>query len=153
MSSASHTPAPVAMAGPSYTGGTVAHYKAESLDGMLRQREEEYGILQSKYFQLREDFQFNVKLVEDRDVELAKYESTLNSLKAAVGARDAQLIELKTSLASAEKGLASDREREGSMQTEMIQLRQQLDAARYHREDDLRHAKVRTPTRRRSRHG
>lgn len=35
----------------------------------------------SRYDKLKEDFKFNLALIEDRDVELGRYEATVQGLK------------------------------------------------------------------------
>lgn len=39
------------------------------------------GSMEYRYDKLKEDFKFNLGLIEDRDVELGRYEATIQGLK------------------------------------------------------------------------
>ena len=49
--------------------------------------------------QLKQDFRYNLTLLEDRDAELDKYDSDTAVLVATLSDRDRQIIELKKGLA------------------------------------------------------
>ena len=52
-------------------------YRIESLDAALKAREKELEEERSKFVKLKEDFKYNLRLLNDRHNELEKYDSVL----------------------------------------------------------------------------
>jgi hypothetical protein len=91
------------------------------LENQLNEKQDELGVFKSqvniinKYFletrsfmiifpimvscmqfeQLKSDFQYNLKLLEERDSELEKYDHDIAHLSAAIAERDRQLVDLQ----------------------------------------------------------
>ncbi len=63
-----------------------------------RQRSE----LQTKYDRLRADFDFNLRLIEERDAELNKYDLLAEHYKSTLSERDKTIADLKIQCADAE---------------------------------------------------
>lgn len=57
-----------------------------------------------QFEQLKQDFRYNLTLLEDRDAELDKYDSDTSVLVATLSDRDRQIAELKKGLADATFG-------------------------------------------------
>lgn len=56
---------------------SIQEKRIEALEISLRQKVQELGEQKLKMAQLRDDFKYNLKLLEERDAELEKYEETL----------------------------------------------------------------------------
>ena len=54
------------------------------LENELRQKSHDLCEEKKKFCQLKEDFKYNFKLLEERDVELEKHEKALNGTKHLV---------------------------------------------------------------------
>lgn len=59
-------------------------------------KEAEVEELQRRLAKIREDFQYNLRLLEDRDEELRRYDTVIENLKALVGERETQIEEMRT---------------------------------------------------------
>lgn len=52
-----------------------------TLENLLNQKEESLKLAKEKWTNLKEDFEYNLKLLEGRDEELKKYDQTFEKLK------------------------------------------------------------------------
>jgi flagellar motility protein MotE (MotC chaperone) len=51
----------------------IADYRLRSLEDQVRAKESEVKRVQEKFAKLKEDFQYNLKIIEDRDEEVVLY--------------------------------------------------------------------------------
>ncbi|CAM9380056.1 unnamed protein product [Hapterophycus canaliculatus] len=59
----------------------IHDFRIRSLEGLLEEREVALADSFARYDKLKEDFKFNLGLIEDRDVELGRYEAAVQGLK------------------------------------------------------------------------
>ena len=77
----------------------INDYRVSTLEEELRRREKAEVTVRAKFGKLKEDFMYNLKLIEDRDAELDRYEANFDSLKGVIRSKDNDLNELRTELA------------------------------------------------------
>ncbi|XP_070579694.1 coiled-coil domain-containing protein 57-like [Ptychodera flava] len=69
--------------------------RTQSLEEALKEKERQLGEEKSKFQKLKEDFKYNYKLLQERDLELERYDSIFGDLKATSSAKNAEISELK----------------------------------------------------------
>ena len=79
----------------------IHEYRVREAEARTTSKESECEDLKRKLAKLKEDFQYNLRLMEDRDDELRRYDVVIDNLKTLVGERDAQMDEMRTQLAEA----------------------------------------------------
>ncbi len=106
----------------------------------------EMSALQLKYGKLRDDFQFNLKVIDEREQELASHEDWFEKCKRVLGDRDHEISELKARLADVQVDgdLISHRlaDTERGYQERIAHQATELEALRYQREQDQRATKA-----------
>ena len=55
----------------------IQEKRIEALEKAVKQKTHDLGEEKTKFAQLKEDFKYNFKLLEERDAELEKYEQTI----------------------------------------------------------------------------
>lgn len=60
---------------------SIQEKRIEALEASLRNKTSELVEQKSKMSELREDFKYNLKLLDERDLELEKFEQALTSRK------------------------------------------------------------------------
>ena len=73
----------------------INEYRLKSLEEAIRVREETETSLRGKFKKLKDDFVFNLRLIEERDRELDKYETTCDKLKTYVREREKDIANMK----------------------------------------------------------
>ena len=120
----------------------INEYRIQTLDGLLADKERELADAKQRVGKLKEDFTYNLKLLEERDAELERYEQSFNHLKAIIRDRDIEISELKISAAELQHTVKQERERvaesEAYYQQKMAQQREDAEALRWKLDDDLR---------------
>lgn len=66
-----------------------------SLESLLKQKSHDLTEEKAKLNQLKEDFKYNLKLLEERDSELEKYEQTLTATRKQLAEKNSEISELK----------------------------------------------------------
>eukprot|EP00667_Euglena_gracilis_P003937 EG_transcript_3947 len=74
----------------------------QALQHALLQKEEELQQERQNFITLQEDFRYNLKLIEDRDAELERYDATTEELRRLVRERDGAISNLKAAAAAQE---------------------------------------------------
>ena len=69
--------------------------RTQSLEEALKEKERQLGEEKSRFQKLKEDFKYNYKLLQERDLELERYDSIFGDLKATSSAKNAEISELK----------------------------------------------------------
>lgn len=72
--------------------------RIKSLEVTLAEKEKLINNERVRFRKLREDFEYNLKLLEERDVELERYDSLFSQLKNIESARKAEVSDLKIKL-------------------------------------------------------
>jgi hypothetical protein len=120
----------------------INDYRVSTLEEELRRREKAEVTVRAKFGKLKEDFMYNLKLIEDRDAELDRYEANFDSLKGVIRSKDNDLNELRTELADTKSQLDSERNRsktnDGHYETKMRDMTEALEKAKWAQEDDER---------------
>jgi capsule polysaccharide export protein KpsE/RkpR len=78
----------------------------------------------------QEDFEYNLKLLEERDEELQNYDTTFANLKAVLRDRDHEISELKVTAKDFESQLKQEQAKLGEMdlfyQNQITELQEQV---------------------------
>nr|KAG5704183.1 hypothetical protein BaRGS_009713 [Batillaria attramentaria] len=81
----------------------VSEKRVQSLEAALAQKDKELARQSEKFLKLKDDFKYNLKLLEERDQELERYDLMFTDLKAQLNTRNAELSELRIHLDDAKK--------------------------------------------------
>ncbi|KAM5150250.1 coiled-coil domain-containing protein 57 isoform 2-T2 [Callospermophilus lateralis] len=129
----------------------------KTLSEMLSRKEEEWRVLQARHTQmqeaalqdaqkqleeaqgklrrLQEDFLYNLRVLEERDLELEHYDAAFAQARGQEEARQAEVSELKVEVARLKQELAREARR-----TEELQQQQQRRAQEHHQELERVHS-------------
>lgn len=117
-------------------------YRIRALESAIKDKEAALGEERGKIVKLKEDFSYNLKLIEDRDEELQRYDATFEGLKAAIKEKEAEAAELERVGADQQASLRQQEtkwtEQEEYYQGKLKEGRELLDTTRWQREDDAR---------------
>ncbi|XP_067671855.1 coiled-coil domain-containing protein 57-like isoform X2 [Haliotis asinina] len=72
--------------------------RVESLEKACREKEQALAAERTKLTKLKEDFKYNLKLLEERDQELQAYDANFTELRAHLSTKTAEVSELKIRL-------------------------------------------------------
>jgi hypothetical protein len=118
----------------------INEYRIRTLEHLLGERDATCSELNSKITKLKEDFQYNLKLIEGRDAELERYDATFAEVKKVVRDRDVELSEIKIQLADAQaasqQSAAKVLKTDSYYKTKLQELREQLESARWASEEE-----------------
>ncbi len=70
----------------------------------LTEREEQLSTVSSRFLQLRQDFEYNLQLLDGRDAELMQYEAEVEGLQSGLEQQGCLVEELQASLSKAQTG-------------------------------------------------
>ncbi|XP_078609551.1 coiled-coil domain-containing protein 57-like isoform X2 [Branchiostoma floridae x Branchiostoma japonicum] len=73
----------------------IQELRVETLDAAYKQKDKELYEEKAKFQKLKEDFKYNLRLLEERDKELERYDAVFTELKAKENAKNAEMSELK----------------------------------------------------------
>ena len=120
----------------------INEYRIQTLESLLQEKERDINDGKHRLAKLKEDFQYNLRLLEERDAELERYDSSFNHLKALVRDRDIEISELKIASAELQHAVKQERDRanesEAYYQAKLAAVREEGEAARWKLEDELR---------------
>jgi chromosome segregation ATPase len=120
----------------------INEYRIHTLETLLTEKERDVAENKTRMQKLKDDFSFNLKLLEERDAELERYDASFSSLKAVVRERDQELSELKIATAELQHGVKQERERaaeaEAYYSQKVAQLREEGEAVRWKKDEELR---------------
>ncbi|GAB4823137.1 hypothetical protein N2152v2_010183 [Parachlorella kessleri] len=118
----------------------------QDLQGALAARESEVLLLRQQLSQLTSDFKFNLKLLEERDLELERLEAVNSGLKETAAAKELALAETKRLLSEKDTALREKEVRLTALearQREVVELcEQQVADARASRDAEVARCKV-----------
>ena len=90
---------------------------------------------------LKEDFTYNLRLLEERDAELERYDAAFASLRAALRDKESEASELRIAAAEAAHAVAHEREASAEagrkLEAAVARGREEAEAIRWKREDEL----------------
>ena len=72
----------------------IRQCQASAVEASLKKKEQALLELQQKFQQLRNDFEYNLRLLEERDNELAQYDEVFEQLKNVINNKSAEISEL-----------------------------------------------------------
>jgi chromosome segregation ATPase len=120
----------------------INDYRIRTLETMLKDKEKGSNDTQQKFMKLKEDFQYNIKLIEDRDAELDRYDQAFVEFKSLIRDRDAEVSEMRVQVVDAQSALKQESakayEAEAYYKSKMKELRTQVDTAKWAHEDEVR---------------
>ena len=120
----------------------INEYRIQTLDCLLAEKERELAEGKQRLAKLKEDFTYNLKLLEERDAELERYDASFNHLKALVRDRDIEISELKIKAAELQHTVKQERDRatesEVYYQQKLTQMREETEAQRWKLDDEVR---------------
>eukprot|EP00058_Branchiostoma_floridae_P021601 XP_002607091.1 hypothetical protein BRAFLDRAFT_68117 [Branchiostoma floridae] len=73
----------------------IQELRVETLDAAYKQKDKELNEEKAKFQKLKEDFKYNLRLLEERDKELERYDAVFAEMKAKESAKNAEMSELK----------------------------------------------------------
>lgn len=76
----------------------VTELRIQTLEAALSGKEKDLQEEKAKFSKLKEDFKYNLKVLEERDQELERYDVTFSELKAQLNVKTAEISELKIQL-------------------------------------------------------
>lgn len=119
--------------------------RINQLEVQITQRDKRIEELQDKLMRIQDDFNYNLKLLEDRDADLQEVEYKLESLARILKDKDAEISELKSNLAGAEQKLASEmmklRNYEKYLAENKSDIRTQLQNLKWEKDEEIRKIK------------
>jgi chromosome segregation ATPase len=119
--------------------------RISQLEVQIAQRDKRIEELQDKLIRIQDDFNYNLKLLEDRDADLQEVEFKLESLARILKDKDAEISELKSNLAGAEQKLASEmmklRNYEKYLAENKSDIRTQLQNLKWEKDEEIRKIK------------
>eukprot|EP00943_MAST-04B_sp_MAST-4B-sp1_P005424 g5424.t1 len=120
----------------------INDYRVNTLEEELRRREKSESKLRTKFAKLKEDFSYNLKLIEDRDAELDRYEANFESLKGVIRGKDKELNELKTQINDLQSIVTTERSRsksnESNFEQKIKEVTDKLEKTRWEKDDNSR---------------
>ena len=89
----------------------INEYRIHTLENLVGDKEKDITEHKQRLQKMKDDFCFNLKLLEERDAELERYDASFSSLKAVVRERDQELCELKIATAELQHNVKQERDR------------------------------------------
>ncbi|KAK2180134.1 hypothetical protein NP493_458g04063 [Ridgeia piscesae] len=86
----------------------LQHLRVQSLEVALQEKNTALKEHQSKFDKLKEDFKYNLRLLGERDAELARYDALFADLRTKASGKEAELSELKIQVADLQTTLARE---------------------------------------------
>ncbi|KAG7491727.1 hypothetical protein MATL_G00007320 [Megalops atlanticus] len=93
----------------------------QQLEGSLRDARAELSAQKERFQQLREDFQFNLRVLEERDRELERYDAMAARLQAAESARQAETSELRIQVSKLQEAVTVEARKREELQRQYQQ--------------------------------
>ncbi|CAM9938895.1 unnamed protein product, partial [Choristocarpus tenellus] len=76
----------------------IHNFRIRSLEGLLEEREQALADAFARYDKLKDDFKFNLSLIEGRDAELERYEVAICDFKETLRDKEVEVSELRMQL-------------------------------------------------------
>eukprot|EP01060_Flectonema_neradi_P031440 TRINITY_DN4769_c5_g1_i1.p1 TRINITY_DN4769_c5_g1~~TRINITY_DN4769_c5_g1_i1.p1 ORF type:complete len:817 (+),score=241.29 TRINITY_DN4769_c5_g1_i1:58-2508(+) len=116
--------------------------RCRQLESMVKQREGELAYEKNQLKSLTTDFEYNLRLLKERDEELEKYEEAMETMKLAVAERDQESVNLRAQLEYTSTKYRSEQEKvsenEQQHQLFIIQAQSEKETLKQNYESQLR---------------
>ena len=120
----------------------ISKLRLIQLEDQIRQKNLQIDSLTNKLQSIQEDFNYNVKLIDDRDAELHELESKYSSLQKTQKLKDCEISELRAIVASTEQRLKQEsnkiKSQERVISDSRDQLREELTELKWKKEEEAR---------------
>jgi len=127
--------------------------RVQGLEDIIRNKDLAAQNSRKRYEKLKEDFLYNLKLIEDRDAELERYDAQFMGLKNSIRERDGEISELRAKIAELQRKnealLEKVEEQEGFLATRTAEARERGEEERLKYEQELRKERERAEEQRR----
>ena len=111
----------------------LASSRVKSLESKMKEKDDENEKLKRMYEKIRQDFRFNLDVIDERDAELERYDKAFDNVKQVVMLRDAEIRELKIEIQKLRDKLRDVREDEKThvenFQDEITKMERDLEIA------------------------
>ena len=128
----------------------INEYRLKSLEEAVRTREASEKAIRTKFKKLKDDFVFNLRLIEERDRELDKYEATCDKLKTYVREREKDIANMKIEMTEHRSKLSRSEEecarKEVDFQHQLKTQASQAEAYRWESEQQTQEHETRFQT-------
>lgn len=99
--------------------------RVQQLESSLKDAQEQLSSFRQRFKQLRDDFQYNLAVLEDRDRELERYDAVAAKAQTVERARQEELSQLRIQTAKlAEQSARETREREQQLRHSQLNATQ-----------------------------
>eukprot|EP00742_Colponemidia_sp_Colp-10_P009488 GILJ01010349.1.p1 GENE.GILJ01010349.1~~GILJ01010349.1.p1 ORF type:complete len:1398 (-),score=342.82 GILJ01010349.1:162-4355(-) len=113
-----------------------------TLEALMRDKDKSITELRIKLNKLKEDFQYNLKLLEERDQELEKYDQSFISFKGLLKDKENEVSELRVDLSNMDSKMKQEamrfKDEVDGLSQRIEDLNQQLSHCKWTKEEDLR---------------
>ncbi|KAM9463299.1 coiled-coil domain-containing protein 57 isoform 2-T2 [Clarias gariepinus] len=92
--------------------------RIQQLETALSEATSELSTQRERFLRLRDDFQYNLRVLEERDQELERYDAMAVRIQAEDSARRAELSELRIQLAKLQEALEEEKKQKEDLQTQ-----------------------------------
>ena len=120
----------------------ISKLRLIQLEDQIRSKNQQIDSMTEKLRAFQEDFNYNVKLIEDRDSELLDLETKFDSIKKLQKQKDCEISELRGLLASSEQRLKQEigkiRTQERVLTDSRDHLREELTEFKWRKEEEVR---------------
>ena len=96
--------------------------RIKSLEVTLQEKEKQLHNERVRFRKLKEDFEYNLKLVEERDSELERYDALFSEVKNIDSVRNAEVSELKIKLDDLKSKLGQEEKAQEELQRHYQQV-------------------------------
>lgn len=124
----------------------ISKLRLIQLEDQIRTKNTQIDSMTEKLKSIQEDFNYNIKLIEDRDAELLELENKFESLKKLQKQKDCEISELRGLLASSDQRLKQElskiRTQERVLTDSRDQLREELTELKWTKDEDIRKLKI-----------
>lgn len=91
-------------------------YQINFLKTTLQETESQLQEIHRKFNRLKEDFAYNLKILEERDRELEQYDTLFTQLKIVENAKEAEVSDLRIQMDKLQQALAQETKNQEALQ-------------------------------------
>jgi chromosome segregation ATPase len=117
-------------------------FRIQALEKAIADRDAEIRECKENLKKLKTDFHYNLKLIEDRDAELERYDSTFASMTDALRERDNEISELRIALDEAEGQIKAEKSKSEQVelfcQDKLTESREKNESLRSIKDEEIR---------------
>ena len=117
-------------------------FRIQALETAIAERDAEIHECRENLKKLKTDFHYNLKLIEDRDAELERYDATFANMNNALRDRDVEISELRIALDEAEGQIRAEKKRSEQVeifcQDKLAESRERNEGLRSTKDEEIR---------------